>query len=191
MGNNLRPGQPVREALTSQRINGIQDVLRALCRGDNVVAGPGVRKTNVGTATILTATPRGDSTASHPYRVSNASAGGAVAISVRLGLLNSIVPTLGGGDTIDASPAPTLGVGSDYDGWLILATDTNADGIATAADLFLAEEIPENTSARGHLPIARVQTVAGALVNLAANQLVFQTLRHRMCGAAQHDFWGV
>ncbi|EIQ01044.1 hypothetical protein OpiT1DRAFT_05608 [Opitutaceae bacterium TAV1] len=56
MGANVTPGENLEDALTATRINGIQDAIRALARGDNIVAGRGIRTHNSGSEVILTAT---------------------------------------------------------------------------------------------------------------------------------------
>lgn len=62
MGDNLRPGTAVQNAVTVQRMNAIMDSVRGLARGDNIRPGAGFRKVATADGIILV-----------PYRQSSSS----------------------------------------------------------------------------------------------------------------------
>lgn len=53
MGDNLRPGTAVQNAVTVQRMNAIMDSVRGLARGDNIRPGVGFRKVATADGFIL------------------------------------------------------------------------------------------------------------------------------------------
>jgi hypothetical protein len=105
----VKPGDDVAEAAASGRINAIQELLRALVRGDNIIQGLNVRKQSQDGWVILSANPtgRGGGKAGIlPFQVNNVSSG---EISVAPGLFVTTVATLYG-TALDATPAPTYTV---------------------------------------------------------------------------------
>lgn len=54
MGDRVRPGQRIADALTAERLNAIMASIRAIARGDNVIAGRGLRKATVSDGVLLT-----------------------------------------------------------------------------------------------------------------------------------------
>lgn len=187
MGDNVRPGQRLTDAITASRLNAIMDAIRALARGDNLIAGDGLRKAAVSEGVMLTAYGLGSASAStsHPFKVINRSTESAMKVEVRFGQVNSITPTINGTD-LDADDTPTLTV---VDGVVYLDVTVDGDGVAESVVVSSAVEIPEATATHGYITLASVAVEAGAVVTIY--QSVTHSLGHQKCGATTHNFWGV
>jgi len=149
-------------------------------------SGPGVLVRQGAGGSVFEAAPGGKAqTVLHPFHVSNASGGGDAKVRVRFGQVNSLTPTI---DEVplNAAEPPELEV---VTGVVYLRVELDVDGIATAATIANAAELPDDTATYAHITLATV-TVAGGAVT-AIHQAVTHSLMVRRCGVAEMHFWGV
>lgn len=114
----VNSGDLVTEVASAARMNAIQELIKMLVLGENIMEGPNIRKDSSQGKLILSADPSGKGlgggTLKHPFKVRNASNDAGPRVSITPGVIEGIVPVI---DTIrlDAIPAPTYGV---TDGWI-------------------------------------------------------------------------
>lgn len=185
LGGPVRGGQSVGSALTATRLNAIMAILRALARGENLVAGYGLRKSATSEGVMLSAGTggRGSSSAAHPFQVR--SAGTAAQVSVGFGQVNSITPTMGGGYEVGSDDPPVLAVAT---GVVYLAVILNDNGAITSASIHNDAKLPTADATHGYITLARVTVTKDAVV---VDQSVTHSLGHQKCGSKTHNFWGV
>jgi hypothetical protein len=83
MGDSVRPGQSIRDALTSTKVNAMLGAIRALARGDNIVGGLGIYKSATPNSVMLTSDGKARSSARefvHPFEVVNGTESGYVQV---------------------------------------------------------------------------------------------------------------
>ena len=191
MGDNVRPGQRLVDAITSVRLNAIMGAIRALARGDNLVAGLGLRKSSTAEGAILTAeAARGGSTATtHPFQVVNRSSATVVKVEVVFGQVNSVTPTINGvglDEEDDEGDPPRITLSSERLVYLDVTVDA---GVVTGALVWAANVLPSNTSTHGYLTLATITYASGRVS--AINQSVTHSLGHQKRGTNLHQFWGL
>lgn len=187
MGEPVRSGQSLASALTATRLNGIINAIRALSRGDNVMAGYGLRRASSSEGVMLSAGTggRGGSSAAHPFQVLGANTSTEPKISVVFGQVNSITPTIGG-YAIGTDDPPALRVAT---GVVYLAVILNANGAITSASIHNDATLPTADATHGYLTLAMVTVTSNAVT--AISQSVTHSLGHQKCGSKTHNFWGV
>lgn len=93
MGERVRPGQRVADALTAERVNAMMAAIRALARGDNVFSGPGILKATGPNGVVLRSTavgrPGQEGTEPLPFDVTIEG----TTMSVRPGTINGLMPS--------------------------------------------------------------------------------------------------
>ncbi len=188
LGDPVRRGQSVGAALTADRLNAIMAILRSLARGENLVAGYGLRKSVTSEGVMLSAAGaggRGSPGASHPFQVLGANTSTEPKISVVFGQVNSLTPTVGGYE-IGTDDPPTLRVAT---GVVYLAVILNANGAITSTSIHNDASLPEADSTHGYITLARVTVTSNKVT--ALYQSVTHSLGHQKCGSKTHNFWGV
>lgn len=106
-------------------------------------------------------------------------------VRVHFGQVNSLTPTIDD-VPLNAAEPPELEV---VTGVVYLRVELDVDGIATAATIANAAELPDDTATYAHITLATV-TVAGSAVT-AIHQAVTHSLMVRRCGVSEMHFWGV
>jgi hypothetical protein len=186
MGDNVVPGQRIQEAVTAARLNAIMDSIRALARGDNIVAGSNLRKQSVSEGVMLSSNfAARDTTSAHPFKVYNASSGSVPAVRVRFGQVDSVTPTIVSVKLNDIDP-PILRVSS---GVVYLKVTVNKDGAVTSAEIGNASELPKATDTEGYITLASIYVKEGVVTTIS--QSVTHSLQHMLCGINQHLFGAV
>ena len=113
-----------------------------------------------------------------PFTLTDATESGTEKVSVRFGMVNSIMPT--GMDPVDGQ---TINVTAS--GYVILAVTCTA-GVATSAAISIAASVPANTATVGNIALGYV-TLGTDVVTVS--QSVQNSLQHQMCGTTTH-LWG-
>ena len=129
---------------------------------------------------------RGLAAATHPFRVTDASAGGTAKVRIQAGTVNNLMPTVPseGDVSLAATPAPTPTVTHPH---IVLKVTTDNTGAVTDAVMQNLASVPADTSTAGYLLIATL-TIAGGKVT-QVQQFVSTSVQHIMCGTATHR-WG-
>lgn len=112
----VKKGQPVCDVASSERINAIQDLLRALARGDHIMSGDNTRlRRGEGFVTISADAGGGSSfsSLSHPFTVTehNNADGKPDGVNVSPGLVGTFIPKIGTvllTDLTGTPPAPPV-----------------------------------------------------------------------------------
>lgn len=159
----VKPDDDLLDVLTADRINAIQDALRAIARGENIGRGIGVRKTNVGDGYILHADPKAGGAAdqtSYPFKVAKVPGGAAAndSVNVLAGYLANIVIPMANYLTPDIT-TPTS------DCYVCIEVTVVADAVSAASIVVLSPEdsealaLPGNTVTGGvfRIPLATLQ----------------------------------
>lgn len=186
MGEPVRSGQSLASALTATRLNGIINAIRALSRGDNVMAGYGLRRASSSEGVMLSAGTggRSGSSAAHPFQVLGANTSTEPKISVVFGQVNSITPTIGGYE-IGTDDPPTLRVET---GVVYLAVIFDVSGKVTSASIHNGAALPDDDVTHGYLTLARVTVTKNAVTDI--RQSITHSLGVRRCGVSDIHFWG-
>ena len=190
LGDSVRPGQPLASALTATRINAILGLLRTLAAGGNLLAGRGLLKQAVAEGAMLSVLSEGSTaSATHPFKVLNASTPGTPKVKVTFGQVNSVTPTINDIE-LDADPKdpPLLTV---VTGIVYLRVRLYKDGTIDKATIHCKDKVPEGETEAvqlGYLTLATVTVTKNSVT--AINQAVTHSLGHQKCGV-RHNFWGV
>ena len=202
--NKVSPGQSFDSVVTATRINAIQDLLKSLVNGENLISGLGIQKTGMMGGVVISSTAVGGGggsvTIEHPFEIRDFSiaysAEPAVTaeaiIQVRFGTLNDITPT-------DVDTDFSLVTASSTYNVFVKAT-VGVDGICTAAAVdATTAAVPADTWQYGYLKIGEVD-VNDAQVVTEIRQACTHSLRLAMCGRVvdgasltargTYEFWG-
>lgn len=153
MGENIRPGQKLTEALSSQRMNAIMDAIRGLLRGDNI-SGPGLRKRQTSDGVVLTVTAEGGGRSSRLPAPFDITISGTKA-TFRAGTVNNVLPT----NYLTGVTVPTTGTR-----YLIL-TVTTSSGQATSAVFSASSTAPTAIAPAAGIPPSTFTVLIGVLID--------------------------
>lgn len=199
MGDPVRPGQPLSEALTAARLNAIMGAIRALAAGENLSSGLNVRMTKGPGGVTIGATGGGSGTVSieHPFQIVNKSTAGttpAAKIWVRYGTVQDVAPALIETDS-------TLSTAATYS--VFVEVEVNLAGNIVAAEIGAsASGLPANTDYFGYILLGTVivETSGSGLTVTKINQAATHSLRMAVCGRVvdgptlttpgTFEFWG-
>ena len=135
--------------------------------------------------------------ATRPLQVQNATTGAVPRVSVVFGMLNNLVPTIGGLgiNTTSGSPPVPPSLDITATGFVVLAVTTNVTGTATAATIaWSGFPLPGDTATLGHIALAFVSYYAASGGNPARIEIsdnVSNSLQHQQCGGTTHLFGAV
>ncbi len=163
-----------------------QQVIRYL-RSITPRSGPGVRVNGGGGGTTFSASiVARQPSASHPFKVLNASTATEAKVRVVFGQVNSITPTIAT-VALGTDPAPELTVVSGVV-YLKITVDEET-GVVSTAEIGNAATLPASTVTEGYLTLAEVTVASDAVT--AINQAVTHSLGSRRCGTNDYHFWGL
>jgi hypothetical protein len=95
MGDNVRPGQRLGDAVTAQRLNAIMDAIRGLARGDNLIRGRDIMLRQTADGIVVGVEPgSGRSTTVCPFDISlTVPSVGNLKATFRPGTINGLLPS--------------------------------------------------------------------------------------------------
>lgn len=165
-------------------------------RTSTINAGPGLMRKASMNGTVLvpftrTKPVRRSPPPTHPLKVVDVTTSSTLKVGVIFGMLNSIVPEIGG-TAINAGTPPTLTITDTR--YVLMEVTVDDDGIATDADIYLSATIPADDDTTGQIVLAYITYTAasgGTPASMVISQSVTHSLRHQMCGSEIHNFWAV
>lgn len=181
----VQAGEPLRSALSAERVNAIIGAIKALAAGENLVPGYNMTVTRSPAGVVIrskaapVAGGAAVATTDEPFRIVEVSGAEDPTIKINYGEVNNIAPT-----NIEDEFALV------DDGTYVVYLEVEVDVDWNLVSAYLYAEIgavPDDDATYGYLSLGTVTVLDGAIT--AINTSRRSSFWHAKCGIDVHQFW--